>query len=164
MKNKKVLVVTALLLIPIFGMVILLGVSAVLADEEDKDGESIPWEQLPQAVRDAVQREVPGVQPTELKREVEDGFVTYEVAYESDGMGSGLKLTEDGQIIETEQAIAISDLPGAVLFSIMERFGSGRFDEAELVVLTFYEVKLEVGGKEREIKVFANGQPLDDGD
>ncbi len=133
-------------------------------DEEGEydDEESIPWEQLPQAVQDALGKALPDVQITELTQEVEDGFLVYEAAYETNGREHELELTEGGEIIETEEQIAPSSLPPAILARIQDQFPDAKITEAERVVVTFYEIELKAAGKEHEIKILANGRVLED--
>ena len=133
-------------------------------DEEGEydDEESIPWEQLPQAVQDALGKALPDVQITELTQEVEDGFLVYEAAYETNGREHELELTEGGEIIETEEQIAPSSLPPAILARSQDQFPDAKITEAERVVVTFYEIELKAAGKEHEIKILANGRVLED--
>lgn len=131
-------------------------------DGEDEDEESVTREQLPRAVQDALSKALPDAQIGELTREAEDGFVVYEAGYEANGAEHEAKLTEGGQIIETEERIAPSALPPAVMVRIQASFPDAEIEEAELVTATFYEIELEAGGKEHEIKIFANGQVIED--
>ena len=142
-------------------------------DDEDDDHEgkgaedeeeSVAWNQLPPAVQDALRAALPNVKKAEYARETEDGFVVYEAEYKADGTEHAVKVTEDGQIIETEEQLAPSALPSAIVARLRKQFPDAEIKKAERVVVTFYEIELEAGGKEREIRMFANGQVLDDED
>jgi len=128
--------------------------------DEDEDEQAIAWDELPATVR----AQLEGVQARDMTAEVEDGFLTYEVEYIDNGAQVAATFTESGDIIETEETITTTDLPPAVAARIQQSFPDAVIGEAELVVLTFYEVELNVGGHERELKLFANGQLLDDDD
>ena len=101
---------------------------------EDEDEESIQWEQLPKAVQDALSQVLPGVQLDELTREIEDGYVLYEAAYQANGTKYETKLTEEGDIIESEEAIDAASLPPAIQARLQKEFPNAKIEKAELVV------------------------------
>jgi len=132
--------------------------------DEDEDEDSIQWEQLPLPVQATLSRTLPGIQLTELTREAEHGLVVYEAAYETNGVEHEVELTEDGHLLESEEQISPAGLPAAVRAVIDSRFPNAEIEEAEMVRVTFYEIELEAGGKEHELKILANGHVLDEGD
>jgi len=135
------------------------------ADSDKKDAEkSTSVEKAPQAVQAALDKELHGAKATSLKREVADGFATYEAEYAANGVECSMKLSEDGTALETEQGVAVSAIPASVTAQIEKRFPKATIKEAQRVVLTFFEVTLDTGGKESEVKMFANGQPVEDDD
>jgi hypothetical protein len=135
------------------------------ADSDKKDAEkSTPVEKAPQAVQAALDKELHGAKATSLKREVHDGFAAYEAEYAANGVECSVKLSEDGTTLETEQGVAVSAIPASVTAQIEKQFPKATIKEAQRVVLTFFEVTLDTGGKEREVKMFANGQPVEDDD
>lgn len=134
-------------------------------EEGDKeDGESLSWAQLPQAVQKVLEGRLGGAQPDELESESEDGVVVYEAEYEENGIKRAVKLSENGDVLELEEEVASSNLPAAVLAKLKKKYPGAGIQESEVVVQTFYEVTLEVDGKEHEIKLLANGCLLDDDD
>lgn len=137
-------------------------------DDDKDDGEDeedmISWDQLPQAVQQALREKFGGAQPAELKSDSEDGFVLYEAEYDTGGTKQGIKLTEDGAILEIEEEVSPSSLPAGVLAQIKKKYPGASIKESEMVVLTFYEVEVEIKGKEKEVKLFANGLMVDDDD
>jgi len=140
-------------------------------DEEDEEGERdddseapISWQQLPAAVQDALAKIVPSQKIDALTREVEDGFVFFEAEYETDGVEHAAKLTDNGYVIESEQPVSAESLPPAVVAALKEQFKNAEIVESEIVQLTFFEVKVRVGNKKREVKVQANGNVIADED
>lgn len=132
---------------------------------EDEDEESVTWDQLPPAVQKTLNSMLQEAQPSALVRGDEDGFLVYEAEYEQDGRKRELKVTEQGEVLEIEEEISPADLPAAILAQIQKRFPGAEIKEAETVIRTFYEVELVwEDGKEREVKLFANGCWLDDDD
>ena len=136
-------------------------------DEDDDDNEitedneqSVQWEQLPAAVQTALANTLPGVQIDELTVETEHGTTYYEACYTAEGTEHEMKLTENGYIVESEQQIPSAELPTGVLRALEIQFPNAEIEEAEVVQLTFYEVELELGGKEYEVRVLANGKVL----
>jgi hypothetical protein len=143
--------------------------STVLAKEkaasDKKDAEkSTPVEKAPQAVQAAVDKVLHGAKPTSLKKEVEDGFAAYEAEYTANGVECSVRLSEDGATLETEEGVAVSAMPASVTAQIEKRFPKATVKEAARVVSTFFEITLDVDGKEREVKMFANGQQVEDED
>jgi len=159
--SKRYLVLLALVCLT--AAVFTLAVSAAAKQEAGKE-ETVPMDKAPQAVRAAIEKEVPDAKAMELKREVEDGFAAYEAEFVRSDVKQSLKITEDGTIVEKEQQVAVSTLPPAVAAQVKKHFPKATIREAQQVVLTYYEVTLDVGGKERELKIYANGQPVEDED
>jgi len=143
--------------------VVALAVSAAAKQEKDKE-ETVPMEKAPQAVRAAIEKEAPDAKSMELKREVDDGFAAYEAEFLRNDVKQSLTIAEDGAILEKEQQVAVPALPPAVAAQVQKHFPKATIKKAEQVVSTYYEVTLDVAGKEREIKVCANGQPVEDED
>jgi uncharacterized membrane protein YkoI len=132
--------------------------------EDDDDEEAVSWDDLPKAVQTSLTDLLGGVKSQSLTREAEDGFVLYEAAYEADGAKLEVKLTDDGTVIEREQEVAPSALPASVAEQIRKKFPRAEIKAAELVQLTFYEVELKGARRNHEVKVFANGQLLEEED
>ena len=143
--------------------VVALAVSAAAKQEKDKE-ETVPMDKAPQAVRAAIEKEAPDAKSMELKREVDDGFAAYEAEFLRNDTKQSLTIAEDGAILEREQQVAVSALPPAAAAAVQKHFPKATIKEAQQVVATYYEVTLDVAGKEREVKVCANGQPVEDED
>lgn len=67
-------------------------------DEYDRD-DDIPLEEVSQAARATIQREVKNGQITEIDREDHDGRVYYEVEYKEGNRRYELHVAEDGKVL-----------------------------------------------------------------
>ena len=137
-------------------------------DEEDENGDdadeaAVPLAEVPKPVQDAFNKALAGAQPAKVIRETEDGAVLYEAEYETGGMKRSVKATENGHVVETEQQIAVAELPPAVAEHIKKMAPGAKVKAAQLVTLTLYEIEFE-GGKPGEMQMLANGQELEEED
>jgi hypothetical protein len=67
------------------------------------DGEvAVAWDDLPEAVRAALEKARPGLRPVELEKETENGKVSYDAEYKIDGSEIEYELAEDGTVLEIE--------------------------------------------------------------
>jgi hypothetical protein len=73
-------------------------------------------------------------------------------------------MTAEGGVVEAEQVVETSALPAAVIERLKKDAPKAQIKEAEQVTLSFYEVSLDLAGKEREIKIYSNGQLVEDED
>ena len=132
--------------------------------EEDDAEENVAWDELPKAVQDGLATALGGATPEDLTRELEHGLVTYEAEYEANGAEYSVKVSDNGNILESEEKIPASALPTAVVDRLAHIAPNAEIKEVELVTVTFYEIELKSKGKTREMRMFANGQRLDDDD
>ena len=129
--------------------------------EKGEEG-GVPWGQLPQAVQKALHGMLPDAQAARFSRDAEDGFITYEASYEKNGRKHELELAEDGHMVEQSEEIPPSSLPSDVMAELDKKLEDAEVEQAELVVITMYELKVRIHGKKREVRILANGQFLDD--
>ncbi len=126
-----------------------------------KDKEStIEWSSLPKAVQAALTKELHGKKPEKIEMESEDGFVAYEAKAKIGGLTKEFKVTADGRLIEIEQKLNAGKLPKALSDAIHKRLPGAKLEKAELVNLTYYEVKVLIDGKKQTIKLLANGRVI----
>ena len=71
-------------------------------DGDDEEEVKVDPADLPQAVKDAVSAEYPGVKITEAEKEIEDGKTVYEVEIKKDGREIDIELSADGTILKEE--------------------------------------------------------------
>ena len=83
-----------LLLLP----VLLLTACAGLESETE-----IPLSEVPAAVLNAAQAEVPGFEPTEAEIEADDGQKVYELEGSADGEDYEIEISGTGEILEVEK-------------------------------------------------------------
>lgn len=74
----------------------------VEVEDEDEDGEKVPLAQVPQVVKDAAAKAVPGIVLEEAGRETEGVQVIYELEGEAGGQEYELEITADGEVLEVE--------------------------------------------------------------
>ncbi|MBI2424316.1 MAG: PepSY-like domain-containing protein [Candidatus Hydrogenedentes bacterium] len=129
-------------------------------DEDGEEGEKgAAASDLPEAVQNRIKSDYADKTCT-FSIEKEDGNVYYEAEYEENDTAHSIKMTEGGDVIESE--VEAKTLPEAVAAHIKKAHPKAEIVESESVQLNFYEVELKTGGKTREIKVLANGQELDE--
>jgi hypothetical protein len=131
---------------------------------------------LPAAAATAVERLFPAASVIEVGQEREHGVLLYEVLVRDGDKNVEVEVTPDGSIAEVETAVAVADLPQAVLDELRRSAGGAVFREVERhevhgrpehgsVVpidppVVFYEVEYEVDGEMKEIAAGADGSPL----
>lgn len=129
--------------------------SRFLGFEEE---ESIPYAQLPAAVKLAAEKYLGTDVNLEAEKEMEGGILFYEVGVKAGGLDREVKLTETGDVVEAEEEISASQLPPAVLAQLNKAFPGATVKKAESVQLFYYEVKILINGKKREVEIFPYGK------
>lgn len=76
-------------------------VPSAFADDTDKD--DVQLQEVPQAARDTIQREVKQGRITEIDREDDDGRVYYEVEYKQGNQRYELHVSEDGKVLQRKR-------------------------------------------------------------
>ena len=102
--------------------------------------------------------------PEKVTQETDDGCTTYEAAQTVDGRTKEIKVGSNGQVLETEDAIAASDLPAAAMDAVKKKAPKAEIKEVRRVTVCFYEVELAKGSQPHELKIYGNGQPVEDDD
>jgi hypothetical protein len=155
----------------ILSLGLLAAVSSALSDEK-----AIEVEDLPGAVRAAVEARFPEARPRKAAQEEEDGRLVYEVSLKDGDAEIEVAVSAKGKILEVEKTIAAEKLPRAVAAAIQARHPRARIAKAEEVVAygegddegkKSYEVRLSIGGEAKksvELKLSPGGKILDDGD
>lgn len=121
---------------------------------------TVEWKSLPKVVKAALTRELHGKKPEKIEMESEDGFVAYEAKAKIGGLTKDFKVTADGRLIEIEQKLNAGKLPKALSDAIHKRLPKAKLEKAELVNLTYYEVKVLIDGKKRTLKLLSNGREI----
>ncbi len=115
----------------------------------------------PRAVRRAFDAIALRADVYNVERIVRDGVTMYEIDYETNGSTAGVVMSANGDVMELESVVPVTELPETVLDALLDAFPGSSIAEAESVQLFFYEVELELDGRTREVIVFANGRIRD---
>lgn len=131
------------------------------------DEEKVALKDVPKAVLDAVKAKFPKAEIKHASKEVEDGETLYEIETELDEHGVDLALKANGTIVEIEKEIAVKDLPKPVADAVAAKHPKAKIEKAEEIVefedgkeKKSYEVAVEVGEKDMELKITPDGKIL----
>jgi len=145
---------------------ILIGFSAARAEEE-----KIPVDKLPKAVAESVKKRFPKAELTGASKETVEKKTAYEVMLKDGKIAVDVNVNEDGTITGMEKEITVADLPKAIEDAVVAKYPKTKAKKAEEVikvkggkeVLEYYEVIVEVDGKDVEVEVLPDGKlkPMD---
>ena len=130
------------------------------------DEVSVPIDQLPKAVAEAVKNRFPKATLVGAAKETEGGKTEYEVTLKDGDAKMDVMLTPEGKITLIEKMIAVQELPKPVTAAISAKYPKATTKSAEEVTkveagkesLDYYEVLVETAGKKTyELKVAADG-------
>jgi hypothetical protein len=137
--------------------------AAVRADEE-----TVPLDQLPKAVAEAVKKRFPKAELVEATKETEGGKTTeYEVTIKDGGKTIDVTLTPAGVITQLVKEITAKDLPKAVSAALAKRFPKATIKSYDQVISVrggkettdHYEIELETAGKKTfDVEISPNGK------
>jgi hypothetical protein len=125
----------------------------------------VQMKDLPAAVQQAIQEQTKGAEIKGLTEEKEKGHIEYEAETLVNGKVRDLLFDQRGTLVEVEQEVDINTLPGAARAAIEKYAAGGKLSVVETVTkgsVTNYEGHYTKGGKEREVKVDANGKLVKD--
>lgn len=116
----------------------------------------------PPAVTAAVQKAHPGATIASCKQEQEKGKTQFEVKLAATtGKGTELDVSPDGTILLTEQFIAVSDVPPAVMKAFAAKYGAAKPTKAEMQTAAdgkvTYELAFAVGTKKKAATFASDG-------
>lgn len=144
------------------------GVTVLAKEKEGKNAEerevSVDWEQLPQPVQQNIQVQLNTIHPERLTQESDDGFTAYEAAKTINGQLKEIKLGSNGQLLEIEDTVAVSDLPVEVKASVEKKYPKSGIVKACRVTCYYYEVEIGPEKHSKELKVLGNGQEFEEED
>lgn len=133
-------------------------------DEDEAQERPARLADLPPAARSAIAR-VAGDRPiVEIEKRVVAGVTIYEAEYEIDGLGHCVEVSASGELIALEKEVAPASLPAALRDAVIARHPKGRIREAAAVhpagaaLPGWYEVEVEVGGRQRTLRVRPSGE------
>lgn len=118
--------------------------NAFLQCSLQNDPEKVDRE-VPPAVSDAFATAYPQAVIEEYTEEVEDGQMSYEIAFSENGTDFEVKYSESGELLGMEHSMAVADLPAAVRQAVAEFYARFSIVKAERIVEggdTIYEVEV----------------------
>ena len=136
----------------LFTLTLALGVAATLASATD----------CPPAVSGAARKAHPGATVQSCRKESENGTTRYEVKLEGKGGKKlALDVTPEGNILLTEEAVAVSAVPPAVMSALQTKFAGAAPKRAEKQTAAdgkvTYELAFSSGGKKKEATFTSDG-------
>ena len=134
-------------------------------DADDDDEEVISLDKAPAAVRSAVNKALGSHKLERLVRERENGRTVYEAKFTVKGVRHEVTVSQEGKVLEEEQALDPAKLPSLVSRAVTGKHADGEIAEAELVKSdgkTFYAVDIRVGKTSRELQVTPDGKVIQD--
>lgn len=124
----------------------------------------VTLQDLPAAVQQAVKETSKRATLRGLSKEVKDGVTLYEVEMTVNGRTRDVTIDGDGRIVMVEEQTTLSDIPPAARAAIEKAVGDGKLVLVEKVTkgeTTFYEGHVTKGSKAFEVKVGADGKPVE---
>ena len=119
---------------------------------------------VPQAAQAVIQSHTSGGTIEKITCEKKEGKHFYKVEYKKDARKFELQVDDDGKVLETEEILAMEDLPPVVQDTVKAESAGGKIKELSLETeegKTFYEVEFEKNGKEHEVKIAKDGTVLE---
>jgi len=105
--------------------VLTIGLTVIPAQAED-----VSLSDVPQAVRQTIERELKGREIDDIERDRDDGRIVYEIDVDGDN-DLRIKVAEDGTLMEREEQLDDDDLPEAIMNVIRKAFGDLDIDDVE---------------------------------
>jgi len=137
---------------------IICGVSLITGMAHAQENKPV---QVPETVRKAFIAKFPSAKGIEWSQE-DDG--AYEAEFKLKGVEYSANFDKAGNWLETENEIAVKELPTAVRNSIGSNFAGYDIEEAEHVekpgMAAFFEMEVEKGESSYEVQIAADGKIL----
>lgn len=121
-------------------------------------------ERLPSAIRASFEKAYPRATIKHVGLEKDAGATVYEVESLDGTTKRDILYRPDGTVVEVEETLGESDVPGAVLEAAKSRYPKGKVQSIERITRRdaplAYELHIRAGGRTHELKVDERGQPL----
>lgn len=121
-------------------------------------------EKLPAAVQEAVKAQGPAASLRGVAKEVKGGVTLYEAEMTVDGRRRDILFDAQGKIVSMEEQRSLNEIPAGARDAIQKAVGAAKLVLVEKVTrgeTTFYEGHISSGGKISEVKVDAEGRPVE---
>lgn len=140
--------------------------SALVAGPGSAQGSEteVKLQDLPPAVEQAVKAQSQGGTVRGLFKEVTDGVTLYEAELLVHGRTKDIIFDAQGKILTVEEQTSLDAIPAAARAAIQKAVGTGKLALVEKVTkgeATFYEAQITNAGKALEVKVDADGKPVE---
>lgn len=142
--------------------ILLLAAPGMYADENET---KIQFGDMPAKVQAAASQESKGASIHGYEKEIEKGQTYYEVQLKKDGRTKDILFDEIGAVVEIEQEVTLSDVPGPAMEGIRKQAAGAKIIKVESVTkkqTVTYEATITRGSKRSEIAVAENGSPIKD--
>jgi hypothetical protein len=135
------------------------------SEKREGDERKLILENLPKAVRAAIQKETQGAQIVNISKEIDNGKTLYEIETRAKAFSRDMLIDETGNLIEIEEEIALASLPLGIQPEIKKSIGKARLIKLEAVyngakVRNGYAALLDSAGKHFEVSLGLDGKPL----
>jgi uncharacterized membrane protein YkoI len=120
----------------------------------------LDYKDLRPDVQKTAQRESKGATVRGYSKDVENGKIEYEVEMIVGGKSRNVSIDPSGKVIEVEQQVARDAVPSVAMAAIRKQAKGGSIRKVEEVrsgAETAYEAQILSNGKQREIRVLADG-------
>ena len=121
--------------------------------------------ELPEPVREAVDRMAPGGHVVACWRNVGDSAGVYEVDMKVNGRKKGMVVATDGEVLTVQDEITWNDLPEAVQQSFRREARDHDVEEVDLLTqhgeVVGYIARIDGEEREYQFRVGPDGEPLD---
>jgi hypothetical protein len=124
----------------------------------------VKLQDLPPAVAQAVKAQSQGATLRGLSKEVEGAVTLYEAELLVHGRSKDIIFDAQGKILTVEEQTSLDAIPAAARAAIQKAVGTGKLALVEKVTkgeATFYEGQITNAGKALEVKVDADGKPVE---
>jgi hypothetical protein len=111
----------------------------------------------PEAVRTALAKFCAPDVVRRVQVETKEGETKYEVVFTDKDGKVTVTFAPAGDVMEIERVTAFDGIPEAGRAALRSGFPYAEVKRTEAIELRYFEVKLAVDGKEKELKVFASG-------
>ena len=119
---------------------------------------------LPPAVQQAVKAQSQGATLRGVGKEVKDGVMLYEAELSVQGRTRDITFDAEGKVVMVEDQTTLNKIPAAARAAIQKAIGTGKLVLVEKVrkgEKTFYEGHITHGPDLTEVKVYADGKPVE---
>jgi uncharacterized membrane protein YkoI len=138
-----------------------LGAETVPAQESET---KVDLRGLPPAVQEAVKAQSRGATLRAVSKEVKNDVTLYEAEMKVHGRTKDITFDAHGKIVSVEEQTSLNEIPAAARAAIQKAVGTGKLVLVEKVThgeKTYYEGHITHGQKALEVKVDANGKPVE---